>query len=108
MDLKNSSVKNLFILQRFCAYDFPLLFSAIIPGPGEPNTSEMNYILKPLVDELLELEKGVDIGGMRVRGKQICLCSDLPASRKALGLLACTANKGRECSYYIDAIKFIM
>ncbi|MBW0546861.1 hypothetical protein O181_086576 [Austropuccinia psidii MF-1] len=32
---------------------------AIIPGPKEPNSEQLNYLLRPLVEDLKELWKGV-------------------------------------------------
>lgn len=62
----------------------------IIPGPKEPETHQLNHLLRPLVDELLvlwnrgvlyQLEKSVHV----VRAAVIPLVCDLPALRKAAG-----------------------
>ena len=69
-------------------------YAAIIPGPGEPHTDQMNFILKPLVNELKELYRGIYIDGKRFRVKAMIWSCDLPALRKSLGFLSCNANKG--------------
>lgn len=62
----------------------------IIPGPTEPSLTQINHILRPLVDVLLELW---DIGlflrrtpkyplGRRIRAAVVPLVSDLPAAKK--------------------------
>ena len=78
--------------------------TAIVPGPREPKTDEMNYVLRPLIDELLVLIDGVTIMGLRVRVKILMWASDLPACRKCLGFLACTADKGcSKCHQHLVA-----
>jgi len=54
----------------------------------------MNHILRPLVDELKLLERGIVIDGLRVRAKVFNWACDLPALRKTLGWLSHNANKG--------------
>ena len=70
------------------------VYAAIIPGPKEPRTDEMNHILRPMIDELQILKDGVVIDGMVIRLKIMCWSCDLPAARKSLGWLACTATMG--------------
>jgi hypothetical protein len=70
-----------------------LTILANIPGPSEPKTSQMNHILRPLVDELKLLERGIVIDGLRVRAKVFNWACDLPALRKTLGWLSHNANK---------------
>ena len=78
--------------------------TAIVPGPREPKTDEMNYVLRPLIDELLVLIDGVTIMGLRVRVKILMWASNLPACRKCLGFLACTADKGcSKCHQHLVA-----
>lgn len=65
-----------------------IFLAGIIPGPSEPTTLQINYILKPLVDTFLKLwEEGVYLmhtqkypGGWRVTGAIIPLVCDLPAA----------------------------
>ncbi|KAI0062605.1 hypothetical protein BV25DRAFT_1915767 [Artomyces pyxidatus] len=71
----------------------------VIPGPHEPSLTQLNYIIEPIVKQILKLYNGVY---MRVHGKENLQeihgtlyvdASDLPASRKIAGLLAPTAEK---------------
>nr|VWO97371.1 SPI-1 type III secretion system export apparatus protein SpaS (Secretory protein (Associated with virulence)) (Virulence-associated secretory protein) [Ganoderma boninense] len=65
----------------------------VIPGPKEPHLHEINYFLRPLIDELLELwEPGVRFeqtamrdAGCLVRVAIIPLVCDVPAMRKTAG-----------------------
>lgn len=76
-------------------YYYPLLlFLAIIPGPKEPSTDQMNFVLRPLIDELLVLQDGLEICGQKVRVKALCWACDLPAIRKTMGFLSFSANMG--------------
>lgn len=70
-----------------------ITFVAIIPGPNEPHTTQMNHVLRPLVDELKILQQGVKIAGLKVRVKVMNWACDLPALRKTLGWLSHNANK---------------
>lgn len=64
---------------------------AILPGPTEPNSSQLLCYMKPIVDELLELwQPGVECTNadgqtVRIRGMVISVSSDLPAARKLTG-----------------------
>lgn len=71
------------------------LFSGIIPGPSEPKGSEMNRILSPLVEELLRLDSGLELAGLKCRARLLYVCADLPAARKVLGLNSVSANRGK-------------
>ena len=73
---------------------------SVIPGPHEPKLN-INTYLKPLVDELQELYKGVVLpcsSGIlkqrHVRACVVCLAADIPASRKMCGFLAHSARLG--------------
>ncbi|KAJ2912344.1 hypothetical protein MD484_g8074, partial [Candolleomyces efflorescens] len=65
----------------------------IVPGPHGPSNDEINYFLKPLVDDLLDLwEHGVFLSrtakhphGRRVRCALGPLICDLPAARQMSG-----------------------
>ena len=69
-----------------------------MPGPHEPK-HDINSFIEPLVDELLELWKGVKmdifgIGETVVRCALLCVACDLPAGRKICGFLGCGARYG--------------
>ena len=65
-----------------------IIIVGTIPGPHEPKLTISTY-LDPMVNELLELWRGVRIetgrsvlGGRTVRAALFCICSDIPATRK--------------------------
>ncbi len=66
----------------------------IIPGPNEPSTSEVNHVLRPLIDGLLVLwQEGIylsrttkHIHGRHIRAALVPLICDLPAARRVSGL----------------------
>ncbi|OJT14959.1 hypothetical protein TRAPUB_8489, partial [Trametes pubescens] len=70
-----------------------LYLVAIIPGPKEPQVDQLNRLLRPLIDELIELwHVGVLLArtadraaGRLVRVAAIPLVCDLPALRKVAG-----------------------
>ncbi len=70
---------------------------AIIPGPKEPETHQLNHFLRPLIDEMLVLwRRGlvfeIDLVPVLVRAAIIPLVCDLPALRKAAGFAGHQAN----------------
>ena len=80
---------------------------AIIPGKEEPQVGDqMNSVLRPLVDELKVLDEGITLCGLRIRVRAVLWSCDLPATRKAIGLLSHCANKGKsaEICYFADKI----
>jgi Transposase family tnp2 len=66
---------------------------AIIPGPSQPSLHEINFLLKPLVDDLLDFwDPGVYLtrthqhpDGLLVRCAVVPLVCDLPAARQMSG-----------------------
>ena len=71
-------------------------FLGIIPGPHEPPI-HINNFLRPLVDDLLELWKGVPLtsgGSQCVRAALLSVASDLPAIRKITQFLGHKADLG--------------
>ena len=66
----------------------------IIPGPDEPSTSEVNHVLRPLIDGLLVLwQEGIylsrttkHIHGRLIQAALVPLICDLPAARRVSGL----------------------
>lgn len=78
---------------------------AIIPGPQEPHLHQLNHLLEPLVDELLQFwDRGVYVSGaagratgLLVRAAVIPLVCDLPALRKTAGFAHHSAR--RFCSF---------
>ena len=78
-----------------------IFLAGIIPGPREPNVDQLNYLLAPLVDELLVLwSTGVCMSrtltrplGRLVRAAVIPLVCDLPAARKVAGYASHSAKQ---------------
>ena len=75
-----------------------VIIIGIIPGPREPSL-HMNTFLSPLVSNLLDLWKGVDLklpDGNTVKSRCALLgvSCDLPAGRKVCGFLSYMANFG--------------
>jgi len=85
----------------------------VLPMHGKKTGNHMNHFLEPLVNELLILQNGVamdfSINGEKisitVRAVLVCICSDIPAARRAtamknpgafLGCHVCTRNFKRE------------
>lgn len=70
-----------------------LYLVGIIPGPSEPSVDQINYLLKPLVDDLLAFwTQGVFYSctpsypqGRRIRCAVLPLVCDLPAARQMSG-----------------------
>nr|VWO94125.1 Immunoglobulin G-binding protein A (IgG-binding protein A) (Staphylococcal protein A) (SpA) [Ganoderma boninense] len=77
-----------------------IYLAGIIPGPHEPSLHQLNHLLRPLVDELLDLwHQGIHIKttflnscGCIVRAVVIPLVCDLPASRKTAGFASHSAS----------------
>ncbi|KAH7876073.1 uncharacterized protein C8R40DRAFT_1043130 [Lentinula edodes] len=77
----------------------------IIPGPKEPSSHQINYLLRPLVDELeLLWETGIYVDrtclhphGRSVRAALVALVCDMPAAR-LLGGFSHFSNLGCPCS----------
>lgn len=74
-----------------------VILIGLIPGPSEPK-HDINQFLLPLVKDLLDLWKGVE---MKVLGTMVsvhcavlCVTSDIPASRKVCGFLGHAAELG--------------
>lgn len=88
---------------RSTLQDQYLFFAGIIPGPSEPTVTTLNHILDPLVNEFLQLDKGVIVAsqrypdGRRVRARLVPVIADLVAIRKATGFAAHSAK--HFCSY---------
>ena len=77
-----------------------ILVVGIIPGPHEPKV-HINSYLEILVDELLDLMKGIKMhtphGEKVIKAYLTCAACDIPASRKLGGFLGHAANKGCSC-----------
>ncbi|CDO77902.1 hypothetical protein BN946_scf184624.g1 [Trametes cinnabarina] len=71
----------------------------LIPGPHEPSFEQINELLKPFVDDMLELGNGMHFDVWEqddpalVHGSLWIQISDLPASRKVTGLRGVTAER---------------
>lgn len=69
-----------------------------MPGPNEPK--RINPFLRPIVDELLQLWKGISICGKgvlssyTVRAALLCFISDIPATRRVCGFPGFKATLG--------------
>ena len=74
-----------------------ILVVGIIPAPHEPKV-HINSYLETLVDDLLDLMKGIIMhtpqGEKKIKAYLICAACDIPASRKLGGFLGHAANKG--------------
>src|SRR5256885_5849137 len=63
---------------------------AVIPGPGELKLHKLNHYLAPIIDQFIELWKGIDIStnetsSKHIRAAIICYACDIPAARKLCG-----------------------
>lgn len=75
-----------------------VMMLGVIPGPSEP-PRDINSYLKPIVDELQLLDKGIQIDdgspvGNTYRVRILGCSSDIPATRKLGGFLGHGATKG--------------
>ena len=64
-----------------------LIIAGVIPGPTEPSYREINFYLKPLVDDLLDLwydglKVVINAQEIHIRAALLCVASDIPAARK--------------------------
>ena len=86
-----------------------VILVGLIPGPSEPEIDSNDY-LNPLVKELLQHRKGVEMnlnsleGKVLVRGALLCISCDIPACRKVCGFLGHCANLG--CSKCLKVLGF--
>lgn len=77
-----------------------VLCVAILPGPREPKLTANTY-LKPLVDDLQLLDRGIELtdatmqGAHTYRFRILGCASDLPATRKLGGFLSFHATSGK-------------
>ena len=92
------SVLNLPSMLRYKLHNICII--GIIPGPHEPEITVNDY-LKPLVKDLLQFWKGVELTVQttiaekkKVRCAIICCSCDLPAGRKLCGFLGHSAHLG--------------
>ena len=74
-----------------------ILLVGIIPGPKEPAT--LNFILQPLIEELLVVWKdGIELktysGQILARAALLCVACDSPAARKVSGFVNFNAFRG--------------
>ena len=70
----------------------------LIPGPDEPK-HDINYFLRPFVDELLTLwEQGISVksptGRVTVKCALACVACDIPAARKVSGFIGHSGRLG--------------
>lgn len=75
-----------------------VMLVGVIPGPREPSR-HLNSFLRPLVDELQILWRGVPLKNsdghvVIVRGALLCSGCDIPAARKVCGFVGHGAKKG--------------
>ena len=89
--------------------------AGIIPGPNEPSRHHLNHLLRPLVDELLQLwVPGVQLTrtalndfGTLVHCMVVPLICDLLAMRKAAGFAGHGTQSGRLCSFCLQDVSEI-
>ena len=89
-----------------------LFLAAVVPGPGEPSLHQINYVLSPLVDDLLKLyTDGITVqtpnhpGGRLVRVALGPLVCDLLASRQMAGFSSHSSTTFcPHCSLVLDEI----
>jgi hypothetical protein len=67
-----------------------ILTLAMIPGPNEPKLHQLNHYLGPIVDQFIELWKGINISTNKSSQKHIqaaiiCCACNISASRKLCG-----------------------
>ena len=77
---------------------YNVILVGLIPGPHEPQ-HDINSFLEPLVNELLDFWKGIEmdihsLGIKKVRCALVCVACDLPAGRKTCGFLNFNARFG--------------
>ncbi|MBW0539643.1 hypothetical protein O181_079358, partial [Austropuccinia psidii MF-1] len=71
---------------------------SLIPAPNQPNPITINNILRPFVDELIELQSGINIPtpkfpkGRNIIVKLGCLIGDLVATHKVAGYASHSAT----------------
>ncbi|MBW0578198.1 hypothetical protein O181_117913 [Austropuccinia psidii MF-1] len=82
--------------------------AGIIPAPNQPSMVTMNNVLKPLVNELIELNKTIRIQtyqepeGQNVRVKLQALLGDVVATHKVAGF---TSHSGHKFCSWCEVIK---
>ena len=86
------TIQNLPRHERFLKHN--LIICGVIPGPKEPHDN-INSYLKPLIEELQLLWRGVRItGDICIRVALCCVACDIPATRKTLGFVSHSAMRG--------------
>ena len=88
-----------------------IILLGVIPGPKEPSL-HLNSFLSPLVSELLDLWKGVDLKlpdgkSAKFRCALLGVSCDLPAGRKVCGFLSYVANLGCTRCYQGFSLGFV-
>src|SRR6184192_4321198 len=63
---------------------------AVIPGPGKPKLHKLNHYLVPIIDQFIELWKGIDIStnetsSKHIRAAIICCACDILAAKNSVG-----------------------
>src|SRR5437764_14337159 len=66
---------------------------AVIPGPGELKLHKLNRYLALIIDQFIELWKGIDIStnetsSKHIRAAIICCTCNITAARKLCGLIS--------------------
>ncbi len=77
-----------------------IILVGTIPGPREPKKN-INFYLRPLVDDLIKLYPGVNIANTNsvfketsIRAILTCIMCDMPATRKVCGFFSYHARFG--------------
>ncbi|KAG2190817.1 hypothetical protein INT47_012014 [Mucor saturninus] len=87
-----------------------VLLCALLPGPGEPKTFQMNHYLRLLVDELLLLADCVQMQTkyhsiVTIKAALTMVACDLPAARKVIGMTSHNSiNACNQCTHLFKSI----
>ena len=75
-----------------------IILAGVIPGPTEPDSDGLSFYMRPIVNELIEMWKGVEVtmndSKITVKAAVLCIAADIPAARKLCGFLGHAAKLG--------------
>ncbi|OAD78423.1 hypothetical protein PHYBLDRAFT_140508 [Phycomyces blakesleeanus NRRL 1555(-)] len=82
-----------------------IILVGLLPGPKEPKTDEINNYLEPMVDEFVQLHRGVRVpafefpAGEVIRAALMMVACNIPAVRKTSGFTALRSKIGRKFAF---------